>query len=94
MSHDFRNPLNVAKSRVELACDDCESKHLHSIEDAVDQMDELIDNLLQLVKSGQSINELAPVDLGTLVTNCWQTVRTADATLAVNTDQTIHENRP
>lgn len=94
VSHDLRNPLSVAKSRVELARDDCESEHLHSIEDAVDQMDKLIDNLLQLAKSGQNIDELAPVDLETLVTNCWQTVRTADATLVLNAERTIRGDQP
>lgn len=94
VSHDLRNPLNVAKSRVELARDDCESAHLHSIEGAIDQMDELIDNLLKLAKSGQNIDELAPVDLGSLVTNCWQTVTAADATLVLNTERTIRGDQP
>lgn len=93
VSHDLRNPLNVAKSRAELAHDDCESEHLHSIEDALDQMDELIDNLLQLAKGGHTIDELAPVTLETLVTDCWQTVTTDDATLVVSTEQTIRADQ-
>lgn len=93
VSHDLRNPLSIAKSRTELVRDEYDSEHLRSIEDALDQMDELIENLLQLAKTGQDIGELEPIDLEALVTNCWQPVTTTDATLVIDTELTIRADR-
>jgi signal transduction histidine kinase len=38
VSHDLRNPLNVATSRLELAAEECDSAHLDDLEGALDQM--------------------------------------------------------
>lgn len=93
VSHDLRNPLGVAKGRVELARDDCENEHLEAVEAALDRMDELINDLLLLARSGDHIDEMVPVELPTLVESCWRNVETADATIRTETDLTIRADR-
>jgi signal transduction histidine kinase len=42
-----------------------------------------------LAQSGNSVGPTEPVTLSELAENCWRTTSSADATLAVETDQTI-----
>ncbi len=86
VSHDLRNPLNVAKGRIELAREEHESEHLETASDALDRMAELTDELLTLARQGQPIDETDPVSLSTVVEQCWQMVDTQSATLRVDDD--------
>ncbi|WP_439026328.1 PAS domain-containing protein [Haloarchaeobius sp. DT45] len=91
VSHDLRNPLTVAALHTELAGDECDSEHLAAVERAHDRMETLIDDLLTLARQGQTIDEPDEVDLEVLAKRCWQnlSVSTEEATLVVETDQTI-----
>ena len=93
VSHDLRNPLMTAQGRLELAQADCDSPHLDEVGDAVDRCQALIDDLLALARSGNAVGKTEPVTLSELTEECWQTTPNADATLAVETDQTISADR-
>ena len=88
VSHDLRNPLNVAQGRVQLAREVYDSEHLVAASDALDRMAELIDDLLGLARSGDRIDEAVPVDLGALVEDCWRNVD-GDPTVVTDTDRRI-----
>lgn len=94
VSHDLRNPLNVAEGRLELAREDCESPHLEAVERAHDRMNALIEDLLTLAREGEAITETKAVDLAAVVAECWETVDTAEASLNLETDQTIVADEP
>ncbi|MYL68284.1 hybrid sensor histidine kinase/response regulator [Halorubrum distributum] len=81
VSHDLRNPLEVARGRTELAREECDSDHLAAVERAHDRMTALIDDLLTLAREGDPVTDAEPVDLGRVVGSCWRTVDTRDATL-------------
>ncbi len=89
VSHDLRNPLNVAGLRLDLVKDDCDSEHLGDIERALDRMEQLIDDLLMLARVGQEGQVAEPLELAALVEECWSTVDSADATARVETDMTV-----
>ncbi|MFC7078592.1 hybrid sensor histidine kinase/response regulator [Haloarcula halophila] len=93
VSHELRNPLMTAQGRLELAQADCDSPHLDEVGDAVDRCQALIDDLLALAQSGNAVGTAEPVTLSELAEECWQTTPSADATLAVETDQTISSDR-
>jgi PAS domain S-box-containing protein len=93
VSHDLRNPLHVARSRAELAREDCDTEHLDHVIRAHERMESLIDDLLTLARSGEDVGELEPVDLASLVERCWANAPTADATLVVATDRSIRADR-
>jgi signal transduction histidine kinase len=93
VSHDLRNPLHVAESRLELAREDCESEHLAPIGCALDRMRVLIDDLLTLAREGESATDPEPIALAEIVESCWTTVDTAAATLDVASDRTISADR-
>jgi len=89
VSHDLRNPLNVAEGRIELARAERESEHLDAAAAAVDRSFALIEDLLVLAREGEWVSEVSPVSLPDTVEESWRSVQTGDATLAVETDRTI-----
>jgi PAS domain S-box-containing protein len=89
VSHDLQNPLNVAEGRIELARQEYDSDHLDDAASALDRMDELIRDLLQLAREGERVNDVQPVALATTIERCWDNVATGDAKLVVETDRTI-----
>jgi PAS domain S-box-containing protein len=98
VSHDLRNPLNVAEGRIELVRSECadeqprernETKHLDVAADALDRMEELIEDLLVLAREGGRADATDAVALGNLMDECWRTVSTAEASLVIDTDRTI-----
>jgi PAS domain S-box-containing protein len=93
VSHDLRNPLGVAQGRLELAREDREWDHQEGVERAHDRMETLIDDLLTLAREGDRITGTEAVDLDDLVTGCWETVATADATLDVALSRSIRADR-
>ncbi|MFW6382782.1 MAG: PAS domain S-box protein, partial [Haloferacaceae archaeon] len=93
VSHDLRNPLNVAQGRVELAREESDSEHLEAASDALERMRELIEDLLSLARSGDRIDETVPIQLGPLAGSCWRNVDTTDATVVIDTERTIRADR-
>jgi len=89
VSHDLRNPLNVASTRLDLLAEECDSEHLEAVESAHERMETLIDDLLTLASEGKSVASFETVDLAAAVQNCWETVETEDLTLSVETDLSI-----
>ena len=90
VSHDLRNPLNVAEGRLELLGEDCESEHLAPIGRAHERMHTLIDDLLTLAREGEQVGEREAIDLESLVERCWSNVATAEATILTTADRPIY----
>ncbi|WP_435062216.1 sensor histidine kinase [Halobaculum sp. EA56] len=90
VSHDLRNPLNVAQGRLELLADDCDSPHIDHMAEAHARMESLIDDLLTLARTGRSVGETEPVPLAPTVTSVWNTVDGGGA-LSVDDDVGVVE---
>jgi len=96
VSHDLRNPLNVASaSTTMLRMNHGDLDRLDELEQAHDRMEAIIDDVLTLAREGKSIDEddLEPVELTDLATYCWDHVDTKEATLSVETDRSIVADR-
>jgi len=89
VSHDLRNPLNVAEGRLELARRECDSEHLDRAANAVDRSLALIEDLLTLAREGVQVSEFEAVDLREISEECWENVETNEPTVVVATDRTI-----
>ncbi|NHN64834.1 response regulator [Haloarcula sp. JP-Z28] len=89
VSHDLRNPLNVAIGRLGALKQECDDDNIAAIEQALDRMQALIDDLLLLARTGDSITEMETVALATAARDCWEVVETGDATLVVDTDRKV-----
>ncbi|MFB6102194.1 MAG: ATP-binding protein [Haloplanus sp.] len=81
VSHDLRNPLNVAQGNLTLAQGEYEDDRLDRVAEALDRMDELIDDVLSLARTGRAVSEFTAVDLRSAAEDAWETTDTEGATL-------------
>jgi PAS domain S-box-containing protein len=93
LSHDLRNPLNVAKGRLELAQTEHESEHLDAVEEAHSRMQTLIEDLLSLAREGDTVGKLEAVNMNSFIETCWRNVETKQATIVTEIDRTIQADR-
>jgi PAS domain S-box-containing protein len=93
VSHDLRNPLQVAGGRLELVREECDSDHLDAVEAAIERSQSLVTDLLTLAREGNRVSDPGPVPLGAFVDECWHTVATSAATLDTRVDRQIHADR-
>ena len=89
VSHDLRNPLNVAEGRLALAREECDSDHLEHVADALERSDALIDDFLSRARVGDEVVETTTCDLAEAVASCWRNVETGDATLRIETGDAV-----
>ncbi|RLM57228.1 response regulator [Halobellus sp. Atlit-31R] len=93
VSHDLRNPLNVAEGRLRLAMESCENEHaneqLAHLASAHERMTALIEDLLTLARDRETTIDPAAIELTAFVNASWRNVETGEATLAVEADGAI-----
>ena len=88
VSHDLRNPINVARGYVTQTQATGDLDHLDKSLEAIDRMEDIVDDVLALTRGGE-VTEPAPVSLASLARDTWAGIDTGAATLEVPTDQTI-----
>ena len=82
VSHDLRNPLAVADGWLDLARDGHE-EGFDRVADALDRMEQLIDDVLTLARDGSDIGDTEPVPVERVAEDAWSRVNTRDAALTV-----------
>ena len=93
VSHDLRNPLSIAQGYLDLAEETGAPEHFDEIRRAHGRMNTLIDDLLTLARQGDVVGEMESVELGSVATQAWASVRTGDATLSVVDSVTVDADR-
>jgi len=96
ISHDLRNPLNVAQGRaamLERHCDEEALDHLEPTLDALDRMEAIVEDTLTLARQGETVGETERIPLLALAGQCWNLVETVDATLDVESAVSIDGDR-
>jgi signal transduction histidine kinase len=93
VSHDLRNPLNVAKGRLDLARQGRDDDNLETVAQALDRMESLVADLLALARQGEAIGDTEPCSLRAVAEEAWANVDTDHATLRVADDRTFAADR-
>jgi nitrogen-specific signal transduction histidine kinase len=93
VSHDLRNPLNVATGKVDIARETSDSTHLDEARDALDRMDALVTDLLELARQGSVIEDVDEVTLAAVAEDAWANVATDDTELVVEADGPVEADR-
>ena len=106
LTHDLRNPLNVAQGRVTLAREEMAAMdptadlgllpdHLHSAAQALDRMERLITDMLTLTwgEQGFGAEDMETVSLRALAEGCWEQVEAPEATLRLDGDRTFSAHK-
>jgi len=89
VSHDLRNPLNVAQSSVELLGEEIDSEHLDRIDRSLARMGDIIEDVLALAREGEAVSDPSPVDLETMAADAWSYVETDDVTLEADVGRRV-----
>jgi PAS domain S-box-containing protein len=84
VSHDLRNPLSVAKGRLDLARKTGEDEHFEAVDEAHERMTSLIDGLLSVAREGRTLENPIPVSIASVAETAWGSVETGAATLTVD----------
>jgi PAS domain S-box-containing protein len=96
VSHDLRNPLNVAQARATIlqqqAADELQ-EHLAPLLNSLERMERIIEDTLTLARQGETVGDMSSISLVDLVGKCWAGVETAEATLEIDEEFTIHGDR-
>jgi PAS domain S-box-containing protein len=90
ISHDLRNPLNVAQGHLDMLDEEFDSQHIDELRWSLSRMEELVDGLLRLARQGKTIGDREWVSLASVAREAWSTVDTGDARLEVDTDIAIY----
>jgi signal transduction histidine kinase len=93
VSHDLRNPLNVADGWLEMASEECDSEALAHVANSHDRIRTIVDDLLMLARAGRTVDDPVDFDLGAVAADAWAQVGTHDATLTVDLDFDVSGDR-
>ncbi|WP_458207699.1 PAS domain S-box protein [Haladaptatus sp. NG-SE-30] len=93
VSHDLRNPLNVAQGHLELARERGDEHHFDKTRNALGRMGSLIGDLLTLARQGLVVSDTEPVELTTVVRQAWTNADTQESTLIVDSLGTVRADR-
>ncbi len=93
VSHDLRNPLNVAQGRAELLAAEYDGEHLAPLRAELDRMEDLVSDVLTLAREGKIVAETEPIQLTNLIGECWRSVSTETATIEIADEVTIRGDR-
>ncbi len=83
VSHDLRNPLSVARGRIELTIETGDEAHLDAAAAALDDMSSLIGDLLELAKQGHTVGSTEDVSLADIAETAWRNLGSDGATLDI-----------
>jgi PAS domain S-box-containing protein len=91
VSHDLRNPLDIAEVNLSLLAEEFEEEppEIRKIHDSHQRMADLIDDLLTLAKQGATIEATQPTDVATAAEDVWPYVNAPDTDLELATDDLI-----
>lgn len=89
VSHDLRNPLNVAQGRLELADETGDPDQLALIARSLDRMETIIEDMLALTRQADAIDETAPTTLDSVACGAWQSVATENVDLQIDQSMRI-----
>ncbi|MXR21460.1 PAS domain S-box protein [Halobacterium bonnevillei] len=90
LSHDLRNPLNVAEGNLELAAETGDTSRLNEVERAHDRMRDIIEDALTMVRGGSEVESVEPLELSGIAWKCWRNVATAHASLSVDANGLVY----
>ncbi|QGA84011.1 sensor histidine kinase [Halomicrobium sp. LC1Hm] len=101
VSHDLRNPLNVATGYLQMATEAVDPDddaafdvaaaltYLDKVEVSLDRMATIIDDILALIDNADPVTDTEPVDFDSVASAAWSTVDTRSATLERSGEGTI-----
>ena len=83
ISHDLRNPLDVAKAHLRAAQETGDDEHFDTVANAHDRMEQIIRDVLTITRDRTAVDPSDDVSIETAARDAWESVDTEQATLEV-----------
>jgi len=86
VSHDLRNPLNVAQGAVDLLAepdDSDEAELVAKIDRSLDRMGCIIEDVLALARQGRTVSDPQETELSTLASTAWTWIEAEQSSMSV-----------
>lgn len=97
VAHDIRNPLNLARGYLDLVRESPSPERFDKIADALDRIENVVTDMEVITgEERATLNaDRTPIELRTAVTDAWNTIDPADATLQLDVpaEALIHADR-
>ncbi len=75
ISHDLRNPLNIAQGQLQIAKESGEIEALEKVEESLRRIEQIIDDVMKWARYGQTISDTDIIDLREVCISAWQGVQ-------------------
>jgi PAS domain S-box-containing protein len=88
VSHDLQSPVSTVQGRLELALQTGEMEHVEKAAEAIDRVDELRDDLVTTLRTGEFVSETERIELESVIDDVWTAVdppQTASVTVEEGT---------
>ena len=89
LSHDMRTPLSVASGYLEIVREESDSPAVAEVAGALEELDDMVEDVLALAREGQEDLELERVDVADRARGSWGAMAPGAATLHVEEDLEI-----
>jgi signal transduction histidine kinase len=86
ISHDLRNPLDVANAHLRAARETGDEEHFDQVRQSHDRMEQIIQDVLTLARGKSALSIADDVDVEAVAADAWATVDTRDASLILEDD--------
>jgi len=86
VSHDLRNPINVARGHLDIARETGDEESFEKIDSSLQRMEAVIADVLTMAREGKSVGDVETVDLAATAEEAWSHVATGEARLDVAED--------
>ncbi len=84
VSHDLRNPLMVAQSRLSLVRQNHSSEHFEPMARSLDRMGDMVEDILTIARAGGTVEPTDPVALDELARTAWSHTAMGESTLELD----------
>jgi len=84
ISHDLRNPLDVAKAHLRAAEETGDPEHFESVADAHDRMERIIRDVLTLTRDDAVVQPTEEVEIEAAARDAWESIDTEQVELTVS----------
>jgi signal transduction histidine kinase len=84
ISHDLRNPLDVAKAHLRAARETGDAEHFDAVASAHKRMEQIIQDVLTITRDRTAVDPTDHISIETAAKDAWESVNSEDATLEIS----------
>jgi len=88
LAHELRNPLTIAEAYLEIGREDRDEEAFERVAAAHTDIEEIISTVMKMAEPG-GIDEVVEVDVTSVATDVWQSIRSESAELTLGTQLSV-----